>query len=389
MPKKVINNYLPEILKLGFNPSKPRMVTVNLTNRCDQKCIYCEIGTGSPSEAKGSLNFNDLQWIINEMKKIGIKKISLCGGEPFLFNDLIPVVEYASGLGIRTSITTNGMIAHQMNPEELKILKSCNTEVNVSLDSFDPAINNLTRGTQAALPNALKTLKVLAENDIPVTILTAISKYNYHQLHEFTLDAHTKGIRQVLFQPIIYYSNYPDRPVIAEKSGLNVDLENFSFLMTELKRILKYERTHRIETNVYRILPWIRHYLQTAAGLNGKWFFENVLEVFYCREIYAIIDITYDGGIQPCGLARASVSIHQNRELGLLTLWEKATEEIRKNMEEKRYYDFCNGCCHHFSRNMLASVMKYPIKNRAALREIAPLLLKRASSRAMKKFIKK
>jgi MoaA/NifB/PqqE/SkfB family radical SAM enzyme len=385
MTSKLTRNYLPEMLAIGYRRSKPSMVTVNLTSRCNQQCIYCEIGKDLPSGDKNYLSTTDLEWIIDQMEKSGIRKISLCGGEPFLFGGLTDVVAYAGKKNIRCSVTTNGMTAYMLNETRLDVLKKFKTEVNVSIDSFTEAVQSFTRGTPSALRNALRSIQRLSEKSIPVTVLTVISKYNYRDLFEFVTIAHQKGIRQVLFQPVICYSNYPDRPPVGNKPQMNVGAGEIEILMAELRKILRFERTHRIKTNVYRIFPWIGHYLTTAASLNGNWFFSGLLKKFYCREIDAIIDITYDGGIQPCGLALAEVTIHAERHLGLMALWVRATSGIRDDLLNGRYRPYCNGCCHHFSRNMLASVMKYPFKNKDALFDLLPLMVLRILSAGMKK----
>ena len=385
MAAKLITNYLPEIVALGFIRTKPGMVTVNLTSRCNQRCIYCEIGIQIPTLRKDVLTVDDLKWIIDQMVENKIRKISLCGGEPFLFDGIFDVVAYAGKKKIRTSITTNGMSVYNLTEQQLTILKEAQTEINLSIDSFQDPIQSFTRGTNTALPNALKSFQVLTEKQIPVTVLTVISKYNYRNLSSFFTEAWEKGIKQILFQPVIYYSNYPDQPVIDEKSQLNVGMDEIELLMDELKTILRFEKNHTIKTNVYRIFPWIGYYLKTAATQDGKWFFDNVLKKFFCREIYAIIDISYDGGIQPCGLSPATISIHKNREPGLLALWSQATGAIKKDLSNGRFYDICNGCCHHFSRNMLASIFKYFVKNRRALITLVPLLFSRIKNRMLKK----
>lgn len=388
MRSKLITNYLPEIFELGITRSKPRMVGVNLTSRCNQNCIYCEVGQGIPSSHQDSLSTEDLIWIIDQMAENNMRRISLCGGEPFLFEGLIDVIAYAGEKHIKCSVTTNGMTAYKLNEEELKILKSCYTEVNISVDSFLDDIQSFTRGSSKALYNALKSIQVFSENQIPVTLLSAISKFNYHNLFDFVITAHRKGIKQVLFQPIISYSNYADRTAIDNKPQLNVSIENLGVLMSELEKILRFEKSHDIKTNVYRILPWIEYYIKTSETQKG-WFFNDVLGKFYCRDIYAIIDISYDGGIQPCGLALAEVNIHENRHLGLIALWNKATVEIKSNLEKGKYYDFCNGCCHHFSRNMMASIFKYPFKNRKALMKMLPLVVSRIQWTIVKKIKQK
>jgi MoaA/NifB/PqqE/SkfB family radical SAM enzyme len=384
MASKLVTSYLPELSASVFGRTRPSMVTVNLTNQCNQNCIYCEIGQYHTSPGKDALSYDDITWILDEMAKNKIRKISLCGGEPFLFEGIIDLMAYARVKNIRCSITTNGMTAHRLKDSELNILKESKTEINISVDSFRDDIEAYTRGTPAALPNALKSIQKLSEKGIPVTVLTVISKYNYQDLYKFFTDAHEKGIRQVLFQPVIYYSNYPEKSAVDNKSQMNVSAENLDILMDELRKILQFERNHHIKTNVYRIYPWIGHYLKTASARDGKWFFDDVLAKFYCREIFAIIDISYDGGIQPCALTQASVSIYKDRNQGLMELWQKATEVIRDDMLHGRFYNYCNGCCNHFSRNMLASVLKHPVKNRVALFKIIPLMFSRIQSGILK-----
>ena len=381
MLSKIYSNYLPELSALIIGRSRPSQVSVNLTSLCNQKCIYCEIGHNIPSSTNDSLTVEDLIWIIDEMALNKIPKISFNGGEPFLFDGIIDLVEYAGNKNIRCSITTNGMTAYELNESELNILKKFKADINISIDSFQENIQSFTRGTPAALENALKSINRLSEKGIPVTILTAISKYNYHDLYNFIIEAYEKGIKQVLFQPIIYYSNYPDRSVIGEKSKLNVNIDKLDILMSELEQILRFEKKHAINTNVYRILPWIEQYLKTAANQNGEWFFNGVLNKFYCREIYSIIEIGYDGGIQPCGLAHAKSSIRENKHRGLMEQWLNSTIEIKDDLSKDKYREYCNGCCHHFSRNMMASMVKYPVKNRIALLKMTSFLLSRVLSR--------
>lgn len=385
MASKLRNNFLPEFLAFITGRPKPSMVTVNLTSRCNQHCIYCEIGQGITSESNGSLTKENLFWILDEMASQKLTRISLCGGEPFLFEGLMEIVVYAGKKNIRCSITSNGMTLHKLKEEEYAILRQYKADINLSMDSFEEEIQVLTRGTATALSNALLSIEKLKKEQIPFTVLTAISTYNYHHLFSFIVQTHQAGISQVLFQPIIYFTNYPDRMTIHGKERLNVPLSGVEELMDNLYLIKNFEKDHNIRTNVYRILPWIEAYLSGISNQEGHWFFEEFLRTFYCREIHATIDIDYDGGIQPCGLTRAKINIRDAGNSGLMELWKKATREIKSDISQGKYYPYCNACCHKFSRNMYASVMKYPFRNRAALRKILPLLINRSLTMAIKK----
>lgn len=326
---------------------------------------------------KDVVSTNDLFWIMDQMALNKIRKLALCGGEPFLFNGLMEVVAYASTKNIQCYITSNGMTIHKLQENDLQLLKSNNSEINISMDSFDENILSKTRGTSKALSNVLMSIDVLQNRGIPFTILSVITKHNFRELFDFIKKAHQKEIRQVLFQPVISYSNFPERAALENKPSINVEMNDLPLLEDQLFKIKDFEKSRSISTNVYRIIPWIGHYIRKANGRNGKWFFQEVVNTFFCRDIHTMIDISYEGIIQPCGLRKGQIDIFENREKGLLALWEEATKEIKENMKHHRYYPQCNGCCHHFSRNMYASILKFPLKNFKALFTVTPFLISR------------
>ncbi|MBM3404235.1 MAG: radical SAM protein [Bacteroidetes bacterium] len=385
MNAKLIRNYLPEVMALGMGRKKPSMVTVNLTNRCNQGCLYCEIGVDPPGSSMHQLSRSDMKWIIDEMHKEQIRKISLCGGEPFLYEDLMWVVDYAWQQKIRCSITTNGMTIHKLPEQDIKKLFAYEAGINISVDSFNHTVQSLTRGNDHALENALKSIRHLQQNGVFPTVLTVISKHNFQGLFEHVLEAHRLGVKQVLFQPVISVTNYPGKQVLHDKHTLNMPVSGLDELFLEMEKILKFERFHDIRTNVYRIKPWIQYYILSANGEIQGWFFEKILRKFYCREVDAIIDITYDGGIQPCGLAESKVNIHDHQGNGLIALWNQATRDLKSTLDKGHFIPACNACCHHFSRNMLTSIFRFPIANHRLLRQILSSVLLRISSDMMKK----
>lgn len=389
MDSKLVRHYLPEIRSFITGRKKPGSVSVNITSNCNQQCVYCEIGQRIPSSSAERLRSDDLIWILDQMVAIGIRRISICGGEPFLFPELMEIISHAAQKKIQCAITTNGMTLHSLSDADLLLLKNSQAEINLSIDSFNHEINDTIRGYDNALSNALHSIARLKEYKMSFKVLTVISKYNFMQLFDIVQNAYNLGANQVLFQPVICSSNYPDRNTIKAKQSINANPDNIEMLYAEFRKILHFEARHRIKTNVYRILPWIGYYLKAASGNDGKPFFTELLPRFYCRDVHAIIDITYDGGIQPCGLAKSNISIKEQRHLGLLKLWEEATCQLRKELHNGNFPEICNACCHHFSRNMIASVMKYPYQNRKALKILAPLMFSRLLSHLSKSGLKK
>jgi len=321
-------------------------------------------------------------WLIGEMQRHRIPKLSLCGGEPLLHPDLVRVINLAGQHQIRCSITTNGMAASSLEDADLDVLRKYGTEINVSIDSFREEVQSYTRGVEGSVGKGLAAVDRFRKAGLSVTILTVITRFNYRDLAGFVREADRRGIRQVLFQPVIRSSNYPDMQAVADKAGLNIDPSCVDELLEILREILAYEKQHPIRTNSYRLVPWIGAYLRHTEQ-EGGWFFNSVLPAFYCRETDAIIEIGYDGGIQGCGLAPSTIMIQNANGEDLLTLWHRATGPLREDIRKRKYHAMCNGCCHHFSRNMLASVFRHPWKNRTMLIQLFPLAVNRLASRIM------
>jgi MoaA/NifB/PqqE/SkfB family radical SAM enzyme len=318
------------------------------------------------------------------MSKHKIKKLSLCGGEPFLFPDLIDVVSFAHQNRISCNITSNGMNIFKLRDGDFKILKENKSVVNISIDSFNEEIQSKTRGSELSLNNALRSIKKLQENNIPVIVLSVISKYNYTDLYKSIVLAYEQNIAHVLYQPVIRFSNYPERKAISNKTELNVPAEHFDLLLNELKKISIFERKHKISTNIYRLLPWLEQYIKYEDNPKHKFFFNKVLPVFYCREALAVIDIDYYGGIQPCGLSLAQNSIKANKNTDLLIQWQKEIEDLRRDLSNFDYPGICNGCCHKFSRNMMASAFKRPFTNRLIFIKLCRSIIDRIFFRLLK-----
>ena len=75
-----MKQYINLLKGIYLNIPSPLSVSVNLTNKCIQHCIYCELGQGLVKTEKPLLVLDDLKWIIDEMNGSGIPTLGLGGG---------------------------------------------------------------------------------------------------------------------------------------------------------------------------------------------------------------------------------------------------------------------------------------------------------------------
>lgn len=108
-----------------------------VTDRCNLRCFYCMPEEGIHYLPKTELlSFEEIERLVRIMAPMGISKIRLTGGEPFVRNDLMPLIRTITKVpGIdEVHLTTNGILTAPHIPELHALgLKS----VNLSLDTLD------------------------------------------------------------------------------------------------------------------------------------------------------------------------------------------------------------------------------------------------------------
>ena len=140
-----------------------------VTDRCNLRCFYCMPEEGIKYMPKKELlTFEEIERLITMLAPLGISKIRLTGGEPFVRNDLMKLIRRIVEIeGIKDlHITTNGILSAP-HISELKSLGIAS--VNLSLDTLDRGrFKVITRRDE--FEKTWETLHSLIENDIPVKI---------------------------------------------------------------------------------------------------------------------------------------------------------------------------------------------------------------------------
>ena len=136
-----------------------------VTDRCNLRCFYCMPEHGLEwLERKELMTYEEMLYICSLLVNMGIEKIRITGGEPFVRKDIMQFLTALSKLyGLhQLTITTNGVLTSPHVPELKKIgIKS----VNLSLDTLDRnRFFSITRRDE--LPEVLKTLDTLLYHNI-------------------------------------------------------------------------------------------------------------------------------------------------------------------------------------------------------------------------------
>ena len=199
-----------------------------VTDRCNLRCFYCMPEEGIKYLPKKELlTFEEIERLIALMASMGISKVRLTGGEPFVRTDLMQLIHRIAEVdGIQDiHLTTNGILTGP-HIEELKSLGIAS--VNLSLDTLDrERFKIITRRDEFS--KTWETFELLMKHGIRVKINTVV------------MDA--KNIEDII--PLVELTKvYPISVRFIEEMPFNGEGNHYASLTWTYKKIVEYISAH-------------------------------------------------------------------------------------------------------------------------------------------------
>lgn len=187
-----------------FGINKPLFVVLVTNNLCDFKCTYCY---GNYGHRKGIPDFTtkELLKIIDELKEMGTRILTLHGGESLLRKDFGEILNYAKLKGFYVSVNSNGTLV----PKRIDELK-CVDNLCISMDGREES-NDKNRG-KGSFKKAVAAIETARENSIPVVVSATLTKDNMMDMEYLAELGKEKGFR--IQYSILYNSNEVDNSLI-------------------------------------------------------------------------------------------------------------------------------------------------------------------------------
>lgn len=159
--------------------TRPIYAVWEVTLRCDLACSHCgsRAGRARPDE----LTTEQCLDLVRQMAELGVKEVTLIGGEAYLRDDWTELIAAVRRHGMDCTMTTGG---RAITPERAKAAKAAGLmSVSISLDGLEESHDRL-RGVNGSFKAALASMHNLREAGIPVSVNTQINKLTYRHLPE-------------------------------------------------------------------------------------------------------------------------------------------------------------------------------------------------------------
>jgi molybdenum cofactor biosynthesis protein A len=170
-------------------------VRLAVTDRCNLRCQYCMPAHGIDIVPRQELlTFKEMYRLIRVLTELGVNKVRLTGGEPFVRKDFVGFLEMLSynDLLDAINITTNGaLISHHIDKiEKLEKVKN----INLSIDSLQrDKFAKITR--RDVFPEVYKTFELLEQSSLNLKLNVVVqSGFNTDEIVDFVKLTRDKNV---------------------------------------------------------------------------------------------------------------------------------------------------------------------------------------------------
>ncbi len=340
-------------------------VGLAITNGCNLRCIYCEFG--KREENLEQLDIDIVHRLMDEMDQLGVRTLTLIGGEPLVHTQFFDILTYAASKNFRVELVTNGTLIKVKANESLKLFKKVIKSVTISLDAANSEVNDCSRG-KGTFNEAIGGLEFLSELDIPAGILSVVTNMNYREIPELVELGAKYRLKFVFFQPVSNHSTIPHLNRLEEKDLLLIKQEELAYLENSVREGILLSRALRTPTNLPALSKWIAPYFRYATNPSG-FFFDSIIKNFKCIVPFFYIVILYNGDVMPCCLLPRVANI---KDCSLKEAWLEKVEYIREALRRGEYPPECKGCYNQFENNLLFSTLTSPYNNMHLLKTVLP-----------------
>ena len=175
-------------------------VTIEVTQRCPNQCIYCS-SWSSPDRSE-ALSFDTICQVVDDAAELGAKLINLSGGEPLLRPDIVAIAERIHSKGMEIRLYSSGLAfdgTYSSLPIELlESLKGKIDHLIFNYESSLPEQYGAIMGTKAEnLPLLEETIKRAISVGIPVEAHFVPMKSNFKQIPQTLERLYGLGVEKV------------------------------------------------------------------------------------------------------------------------------------------------------------------------------------------------
>src|SRR5438270_2032881 len=166
----------------------PLNVQLDLTYRCNERCVHCYLD----HHDHGEMTTSEIKSLLDEMADAGVFILTLSGGEIFLRKDFFEIVEHARRLMFCVKLKTNAVLIGKREAARLRDLAI--EAIQVSIYSHRPEVHDGITLVPGSLKRSLDAIRFLTSQGLNVTIANVLMRRNMNDCGDVQQLAEDLGV---------------------------------------------------------------------------------------------------------------------------------------------------------------------------------------------------
>ena len=317
-----------------YQTATPVHVVWEITLACNLKCSHC--GSRAGKVRPGELTTEQCFGVIDSLKRLGTREITIIGGEAFLRKDWLEIIERISQSGIECSMQSG---AYNLNEERIIDAKKAGIRnIGVSIDGL-PDTHNKIRGRRDSFEHVIHCLQLLKKHNITSIVNKKKKKTNKNELNELLDVLIENGVKNWQIQLAVAMGNAVDNSeeLILQPYELNDFYEN---LIVIYRKALVNNVLIQAGNNIGYFGPYEHIWRQG----NEKYYTG-------CSAGHTGIGIEADGKIKGCPSLPTNAYTGGNvKDMALEDIWKYSEEMVFSRYRNKEeLWGGCKGCYYESS----------------------------------------
>jgi len=316
---------------MSINNPLEFFIQLHLTERCNLKCTHCYQSGKSSDE----LSLSEIRSVIGEVADMlgewsaaydvaFSSSFNITGGEPFLRQDIFPVLEELADKRIDAYLLSNGILITKDKAEVLSRLGVKGVQVSIE---GPEEIHDAIRG-KGSLKRSLSGIQCLLDAGIEVAMNTTLSEINATYFLDVIALASSMGVQKLGFSRLV-------------PSGSGRNLLNRMLTKEALEDL--YSMIFSLNTGNLKIVTGdpVASQFRSPAGKGDAGSFPSG----GCAAGVSGLTILPDGTVTPC--RRLPLPLGNVRTDSLREIW--STSEVLNSLRDRSRYEGKCGSCNKWS----------------------------------------
>jgi len=153
---------------------------IELTRRCNLKCVHCYLGEGDDRFGHGEMATQQVIDVIDQITAAGCLYLAITGGDPMMRNDFPEVYRHAKEKGLLVTVMCDGVLVTEKIVDLFKELPP--SAVEISLYGATAATYEKITRIPGSFPRCVRGIGRLVDAGIKVRIKTVLMSLNAHEV---------------------------------------------------------------------------------------------------------------------------------------------------------------------------------------------------------------